>query len=310
MFANPLQSLTFAEINFSNMLISMTGFGKATLELENKKVSIEIKSLNSKQLDINTRIPNLYKEKDLILRNEIKNKLERGKVELSIFIESVGTDKETKINKPIVEAYYKQLSDLSAELGIPIEQEPILQTIVRLPDALKTEHQELDEEEWNNIFKGFKSAVQDLNSFRKQEGDALEEDIFARIGNIEKLLQEVPQFESERIETVKTRINDNLNDFVEKQNVDKNRFEQEIIYYLEKLDVTEEKVRLANHCKYFIETASNGHSIGKKLGFIAQEIGREINTLGSKANNSNIQKIVIQMKDELEKIKEQLLNVL
>ncbi|MCY1633299.1 YicC/YloC family endoribonuclease [Marinifilum sp. D737] len=292
------------------MLISMTGFGKATLELENKKVSIEIKSLNSKQLDINTRIPNLYKEKDLVLRNEIKNQLERGKVELSVFIESVGTDKETKINKPIVEAYYQQLTELSSELGIPMEKEPILQTIVKLPDALKTEHQELDEEEWNQIFAGFKSAVADLNSFRKQEGAALQVDIFERIANIEKLLEEVPQYEAKRIETVKTRINDNLKEFVEKQNVDKNRFEQEIIYYLEKLDITEEKVRLANHCKYFIETANNGNSIGKKLGFIAQEIGREINTLGSKANDSDIQKIVIQMKDELEKIKEQLLNVL
>lgn len=292
------------------MLISMTGFGKATLELENKKVSIEIKSLNSKQLDINTRIPNLYKEKDLVLRNEIKNQLERGKVELSVFIESVGTDKETKINKPIVEAYYQQLTELSSELGIPMDKEPILQTIVKLPDALKTEHQELDEEEWNQIFAGFKSAVADLNSFRKQEGEALQVDIFERIANIEKLLEEVPQYESKRIETVKTRINDNLKEFVEKQNVDKNRFEQEIIYYLEKLDITEEKVRLANHCKYFIETADNGNSIGKKLGFIAQEIGREINTLGSKANDSDIQKIVIQMKDELEKIKEQLLNVL
>ena len=292
------------------MLISMTGFGKATLELENKKVSIEIKSLNSKQLDINTRIPNLYKEKDLVLRNEIKNQLERGKVELSIFIESVGADKETKINKPIVEAYYQQLSDLSSELGIPMDHEPILQTIVKLPDALKTEHQELDEEEWNQIFDGFESALADLNSFRKQEGEALQVDIFERISNIEELLKEVPQFEENRIATVKTRINDNLNEFVEKQNVDKNRFEQEIIYYLEKLDITEEKVRLANHCKYFIETADNGNSIGKKLGFIAQEIGREINTLGSKANDSDIQKIVIQMKDELEKIKEQLLNVL
>jgi Uncharacterized stress-induced protein len=193
----------------------MTGFGKATLELENKKVSIEIKSLNSKQLDINTRIPNLYKEKDLVLRNEIKNQLERGKVELSVFIESVGTDKDTKINKPIVEAYYQQLTELSSELGIPMDKEPILQTIVKLPDALKTEHQELDEEEWNQIFAGFKSAVADLNSFRKQEGDALQADIFERISNIEKLLEKVPQYESKRIETVKTRINDNLKEFVE-----------------------------------------------------------------------------------------------
>ncbi|MDM8159455.1 YicC/YloC family endoribonuclease [Labilibaculum sp. K2S] len=292
------------------MLISMTGFGKAILELENKKVSIEIKSLNSKQLDINTRIPNLYKEKDLVIRNEIKNKLERGKVELSIFIESVGTDKETKINKPIVEAYYKQLNELAQDLGIAIDKEPILQTIVKLPDALKVEYQELDEEEWNLIFEGFKTALAGIMDFRNQEGNALQEDIFARIANIENLLAEVPQYENDRIETVRTRINDNLRDFVEKQNVDKNRFEQEIIYYLEKLDITEEKVRLANHCKYFIETSNAGNSEGKKLGFIAQEIGREINTLGSKANDSNIQKIVIDMKDELEKIKEQLLNVL
>lgn len=288
----------------------MTGFGKAILELENKKVSIEIKSLNSKQLDINTRIPNLYKEKDLILRNEIKHKLERGKVELSIYIESVGVDKETKINKPIVEGYYHQLEELSKELGIPMEKEPILQTIVKLPDALKVEHQELNEEEWAKIATSFSAAVNDLLSFRKQEGEALQVDIFGRIKNIETLLTEVPQFEENRINTIKNRINDNLNEFIEKQNVDKNRFEQEVIYYLEKLDITEEKVRLENHCKYFIETAKVGNSIGKKLGFIAQEIGREINTLGSKANDSDIQKIVIQMKDELEKIKEQLLNVL
>ncbi|MFA8435787.1 MAG: YicC/YloC family endoribonuclease [Marinifilaceae bacterium] len=292
------------------MLKSMTGFGKATIELENKKVSIEIKSLNSKQLDINTRIPNLYKEKDLILRNEIKNSLERGKVELSIYIESIGTDKETKINKPIVEAYYKQLSEISQELGIKMDQEPMLQTIVKMPDALKVEHQELDEEEWDHIFAGFQSAIQELLEFRNQEGKALEADIFKRIHNIENLQAEVPQYEANRIETVKNRINDNLKDFVEKQNVDKNRFEQEIIYYLEKLDITEEKVRLTNHCKYFLETAKTSEPVGKKLGFIAQEIGREINTMGSKANDTNIQKLVIQMKDELEKIKEQLLNVL
>lgn len=292
------------------MLKSMTGFGKATIELENKKVSIEIKSLNSKQLDINTRIPNLYKEKDLVLRNEIKNQMERGKVELSIYIESIGVEKETKINKPIVASYFKQLSEISNDLGISIDHEPMLQTIIKMPDALKVEHQELDEEEWNNIFKGFKAAIADLLDFRNQEGKALEKDIFKRIHNIEALQSEVPQYEANRIETVKTRINDNLKEFVEKQNVDKNRFEQEIIYYLEKLDITEEKVRLENHCKYFLETADTKEAVGKKLGFIAQEIGREINTMGSKANDTNIQKLVIQMKDELEKIKEQLLNVL
>jgi len=292
------------------MLKSMTGFGKATIELENKKVSIEIKSLNSKQLDINSRIPNLYKEKDLILRNEIKNHLERGKVELSIYIESVGTDKETRINKPIVEGYYKQLSEIASELGLPLEKEPLLQTIIKLPDTLKTEHQELDEDEWSKIFEGVKIAIEDLKSFRSQEGEALQKDVFKHIHCIEQLSLEVPKYETTRIETIKNRINDNLTEFIEKQNVDKNRFEQEIIYYLEKLDITEEKVRLSNHCKYFLETAQTPKAVGKKLGFIAQEIGREINTLGSKANDTNIQKLVIQMKDELEKIKEQLLNVL
>lgn len=292
------------------MLKSMTGFGKATIELENKKVSIEIKSLNSKQLDINSRIPNLYKEKDLILRNEIKKNLERGKVELSIYIESVGTDKETRINKPIVEAYYKQLSEIANELKLPLEKEPLLQTIIKLPDTLKTEHQELDEDEWSKIFEGVKVAIEDLESFRSQEGEALQKDVFKHIHCIEQLSLEVPKYETTRIETIKNRINDNLTEFIEKQNVDKNRFEQEIIYYLEKLDITEEKVRLSNHCKYFLETAQTPKAVGKKLGFIAQEIGREINTLGSKANDTNIQKLVIQMKDELEKIKEQLLNVL
>ena len=303
--ALPLQKSTYA-----TMLTSMTGFGKATLELENKKVSIEIKSLNSKQLDIFTRIPNLYKEKDLVLRNDIKKQLERGKVELSIFIESVGAEKETKINQPIVEAYYRQLQDLSEKLNISIDNEPLLNTIIKLPDTLKVEHQALDENEWELIHKGAKEAINELNKFRSQEGTALEEDIFSRIHNIENLLLQVPQFEEDRIKTIKTRINDNLNEFVEKQHVDQNRFEQEMIYYLEKFDITEEKVRLANHCKYFIETAQTDVAIGKKLGFIAQEIGREINTLGSKANNTDLQKIVIQMKDELEKIKEQLLNVL
>ncbi len=292
------------------MLISMTGFGKAVVEPKHKKVSIEIKSLNSKQLDINTRIPNIYKEKDLVFRNEIKTQIGRGKVELSIFMESVGIEKATKINKPIIADYYKQLVDISNELNIPVGNETILQTLAKFPDALITEQQELDEEEWNIIFAGVKKAIAELIDFRKQEGAALAKDIFSRIHKIEELLTEVPQFENERIENLKSRINDNLSDFIEKQNVDKNRFEQELIYYLEKLDITEEKVRLANHCKYFMETAQQGGAIGKKLGFITQEIGREINTLGSKANHSDIQKIVIQMKDELEKIKEQLLNVL
>jgi len=292
------------------MLKSMTGFGKAVLELGNKKVTIEIKSLNSKQLDIFTRIPNLYKEKDIEIRNLLKSELNRGKIELSLFVESVGSEKEVNINIPIVKEYYRQLSQASNEIGINTDNEQLLQTIMRLPETLKIEYEELDEKEWLSIAAGIKQALLDIQAFRVQEGTALKKDIYARIDNITDLSSQVPQFEKQRIETVKTRLRDKLHELSEKQNIDENRFEQELIYFLEKLDITEEKVRLANHCKYFLETAKNESNAGKKLGFIAQEIGREINTLGSKANESNIQKLVIQMKDELEKIKEQILNVL
>lgn len=289
------------------MLKSMTGFGKAILELDNKKVTIEIKSLNSKQLDLFTRIPNMYKEKDLIVRNELKKELNRGKVELSIFIESVGSEKEVKVNLPIVKEYCKQLSDMCEDCGIT--QENMLQTVMKLPDVLKVEYQELDEKEWEYIFEGVKSAIADIKKFRDQEGLALEDDIFRRVNNIVELSLEVPKYEAQRIEVVKNRLRDKLAELNDK-NIDENRFEQELIFFIEKLDITEEKVRLAQHCAYFLETAKSEEVVGKKLGFIAQEIGREINTLGSKANDSNLQKLVIQMKDELEKIKEQILNVL
>ncbi len=292
------------------MLKSMTGFGKAVLELGNKKVTIEIKSLNSKQLDISTRLPNLYKEKDIEVRNLLKSELNRGKIELSIFVESVGSEKEVNINIPIVKEYYKQLSQASNEIGINTDNEQLLQTIMRLPETLKIEYEELDEKEWVSIEAGIKQALLDIQSFRVQEGAALKRDIYARIANITDLASQVPQFEQQRIETVKARLRDKLNELNDKQNVDENRFEQELIYFLEKLDITEEKVRLANHCEYFLETAKTEDNAGKKLGFIAQEIGREINTMGSKANETKIQKRVIQMKYELEKIKEQILNVL
>lgn len=292
------------------MLKSMTGFGKATIELENKKVSVEIKSLNSKQLDIYTRIPNVYKEKDLLIRNIIKSKLERGKVELSIHIETVGTNKETKLNIPIVKEYFAQLSSLSKELGIDIHSENILQTIIKMPDSMKVEQQELDDNEWTEILDGVLLAIDELLDFRNQEGQVLEDDILSHIKNIDKLHSEVDQYEERRIQTVRNRISDNLKDLVEKQHIDNNRFEQEIIYYLERLDITEEHIRLTNHCKYFIEIANTENPIGKKLAFVSQEIGREINTIGSKANDTDIQKLVIGMKDELEKVKEQLLNVL
>lgn len=289
------------------MLKSMTGYGKATLEIDNKKVTIEVKSLNSKQLDLSTRLPNVYREKELIVRNEIKKELNRGKIEMNIFVESVGSEKEVTVNLPIINEYFKQLSTVCDEHNL--SRENLLQTIMRLPDTLKVEYQELDEKEWDIIFDGVVSALKEINEFRTQEGEALEKDIFARLQNIVDLSLEVPKYEQDRIEVVKSRLRDKLNELTEKS-IDENRFEQELIYYLEKFDVTEEKVRLSQHCAYFIETAKTEEMAGKKLGFIAQEIGREINTLGSKANDTNIQKLVIQMKDELEKIKEQILNVL
>ncbi len=292
------------------MLVSMTGFGKAAVELQNKKISIEIKSLNSKQLDINSKIPSLYREKDLQLRAEIKNRLERGKIELAISVEQFGFEQKTAINKLAVASYYQQISKLSEELKIPINQESILQHILKLPDSLTTSRDELEEGDWQELFKAFIRAILDLKSFREEEGKMLQKDILERISNIESLLRNIQKYEKKRIDSVKLRIKERLCELAEQQNVDDNRLEQEMIYYLEKMDITEEKVRLLSHCNYFAQTVNQNEPVGKKLAFIAQEIGREINTLGSKANDSDMQKIVIQMKDELEKIKEQILNVL
>lgn len=291
------------------MLKSMTGFGKAICELNNKKITIEIKSLNSKQLDLNTRMPSFYKEKDLLVRNEIAKRLERGKVEFSFYAELIGEESNTNINKPVVVSYYKQLKEIADELNIT-SSEQLLQTAIRLPDTLKTEKEELDENEWKSIHASIIKAIDDLITFRVQEGEALEKDIIARINTIASHLTEIETFETQRIDNIKGRILKNLEEFVSNKSIDQNRFEQELIFYLEKLDITEEKVRLRNHCSYFIETANTDQPIGKKLGFISQEIGREINTIGSKANDADIQKLVIQMKDELEKVKEQMLNVL
>ncbi|MCW3804684.1 YicC/YloC family endoribonuclease [Plebeiibacterium marinum] len=291
------------------MIKSMTGFGKATCELPGKKISIEIKSLNSKQLDVNMRLPNIYREKDLILRNEIANKLGRGKIDVGFYVDFLGTEKNTSINTQVIENYYNQLLPISDKLGLT-EKTDILRAIMPLPDTIKTEQAELNEEEWKIIASTFSKAIECLNEFRNQEGKHLNTDIINRIENIRKLASQTESFENERIERIRERILDQLNELKEKINVDKNRFEQEMIFYLEKLDVTEEKVRLANHLDYFLETINNEEMVGKKLGFITQEIGREINTLGSKANHAEIQKLVIQMKDELEKIKEQNLNIL
>ena len=291
------------------MIKSMTGFGKAEFEVNNKKITIEIKSLNSKQIDINTRTPALYREKDIIIRKAIAEKLVRGKVDFNIYVENLGDETNSKINEPILKGYYNQLNEISKDLGLAVDHST-LQAAMRLPDVVKTEYETLDETEWETIYTNILAALDDINDFRAKEGKALEADILGNVENISKLLKQVEPFEKQRIEALKVRLTDNLEALKMNGSVDENRFEQELIFYLEKLDINEEKVRLANHCEYFFETAKQNGSSGKKLGFISQEIGREINTIGSKANETNIQRIVVQMKDHLERVKEQLLNVL
>ena len=291
------------------MIKSMTGYGKAEFESGNKKITLELKTLNSKQLDINSRTPILYREKDISIRREISEKLVRGKIDFSLFLENLGTESNSAINENIVTSYFNQLSALQQKLGLPVTEE-IMLNIMRLPDTTKTVYESLDEKEWEIIFSKIQEVIGSVDEFRTQEGVALDRDIRSNIADIQSLLIQIEPFEASRIENVKTRIQDNLNEISINGNMDKNRFEQEMIYYLEKLDINEEKVRLINHCEYFLETLDTPNDIGKKLGFIAQEIGREINTIGSKANESNIQRIVVQMKDSLEKIKEQLLNIL
>jgi len=291
------------------MIVSMTGFGKAVCELEAKKITIEIKSLNSKQLDVYSRIPGFYKEKEIEIRNIISKKIIRGKVDFGMYAEITGIENGSIINTELVKAYFKQLSDISDSLNVDDKNE-LLSIVMRMPDILRTERSELDEEEWKIVRKSIDSAIDDLIEFRKQEGVALEIDIKERINNILTLLKQIEPFEKQRLSHTKERLRNNLKELASSDEIDENRFEQELIFYLEKLDITEEKVRLANHCEYFIKTLKSEDSIGKKLGFISQEMGREINTLGSKANDSDMQKLVILMKDELEKIKEQLLNVL
>ncbi|SMO74293.1 TIGR00255 family protein [Saccharicrinis carchari] len=291
------------------MIKSMTGFGKATCELSDKKISIEIKSLNSKQLDLNLRLPNIYREKDMLLRNELAGNLGRGKVDVGFYIDYLGSEKNASINSHIVENYFSQLQPISDKLGLS-KNSDMLRVIMTLPDTVKIEQAELDEKEWGIVFETFKEALNNLNNFREQEGEVLQKEVTARINNIRRLQAAVEPYEKQRIEKVRERILDQLNELKEKISLDQNRFEQEMIFYLEKLDITEEKVRLTAHLDYFLQTMEKEEQVGRKLSFITQEIGREINTMGSKANHSEIQKLVIQMKDELEKIKEQNLNVL
>lgn len=292
------------------MIKSMTGFGKATVESGEKKIIVEVKSLNSKQLDINLRMPNLYKEKEMEIRNLVKNWLERGKVDVCIYSDNSESEKEVSINREVVGQYFRQMEQIASSLNVPVDNSLFLQTIMRFPDVFRQKTEELDDREWEVLKTGIETALAETDRFRIQEGEVLIRDILHRIGLIQEFASEVPQHEEKRIENIRQKLGEKIKEWRELQSVDQNRFEQEIIYYLEKLDITEEKVRLANHCKYFEETAEKEEAPGRKLGFIAQEIGREINTMGSKANDHDIQKLVVRMKDELEKIKEQSLNIL
>lgn len=281
----------------------MTGYGKTVLQLPTKKISIELKSLNSKNLDVNARMPSMYRAKELDIRKLIATNLRRGKVDFSLYVEITGEDTSSKINKTVVQEYIKQLKEVVD--GDPTE---LLKMAVRLPDAVTTERDDIDEEEWQAIENGINDAILKIVAYRKDEGQTLKQDFTDRIETLKQLLEKVMTMDPERIEGVRARLEKGIAEIKEK--VDENRFEQELVYYIEKFDITEEKVRLENHLDYFSSALNSDDSNGKKLGFISQEIGREINTIGSKANFAPMQKLVVQMKDELEKIKEQLLNVL
>ncbi len=287
----------------------MTGYGKAECLLADKKLTIEIKSLNSKQLDTSTRLPSLYKEKELDIRQLIATELERGKVECSFYYELSGEAVSGTINEAVVKSYYDQLYRISGELGLQASLE-LLSTVMRMPDTIRTEKAELNDHEWVLVKEALQEAVDQVNNFRSQEGESLDNDLRQRVDAITRKLADAEVYEKDRIKQVRERIAKHLEEYNLKDTVDENRFEQELIYYIEKLDISEEKVRLANHCKYFLETLEDQGPAGKKLGFISQEMGREINTLGSKANHKELQKLVVEMKDELERIKEQILNVL
>jgi uncharacterized protein (TIGR00255 family) len=285
------------------MIQSMTGFGKHVVQLPSKKITIEIKSLNSKSLDLNARIPSAYREKELEIRKIIAGSLERGKVDFGLFMEVSGDETSSIVNEGVVKAYMKQLRAIAGGDDIRL-----LEMAVRLPDALKTERDDIDEDEYHAILGALQNALGEINKFRTEEGQVLERDFEERIGTLHSLLNAVAAMDNDRLATIRERLQKAVADL--KADLDANRFEQELIYYLEKYDITEEKVRLANHLDYFSTTLKAEGSNGKKLGFISQEIGREINTIGSKANFAPMQQLVVQMKDELEKIKEQMLNVL
>jgi uncharacterized protein (TIGR00255 family) len=287
----------------------MTGYGKAIAETPQKKITIEIKSLNSKQLDLNTKVPWLYKEKEPEIRNLISQRLDRGKIDFAIYCDMLDEEVATVINKTVVKNYYKQFKEISSELKLNLDDQ-IFAAIMKLPDTLKTEKPEMPESEWEIVKTQIAESITMLDLYRIEEGNSIMNDLKKCIGKILSLLETVETFEAGRIIKIREKLNALLEEAVGKENIDKNRFEQELIFYLEKYDINEEKVRLKTHCDYFTETLNTPSPNGKILNFIAQEIGREINTIGSKANDASIQKLVVMMKDELEKIKEQTLNVL
>lgn len=285
------------------MIQSMTGFGKSLIQLPSKKITVEIKSLNSKTLDLNARIPGQYREKELLLRNLISNSLTRGKVDFSLYVEVSAEETTASINAAVVRKYIEQLKEI-----VDGDETELLKMAVRMPDVLKTEREEINEIEFKSIEDAVKLALEEINTFRTDEGKALENELNLRVGNIESLLEEIITMDPDRIAGVRERLRKGVAEL--KENVDENRFEQELIFYIEKFDITEEKVRLDNHLAYFKDTLNSTDSNGRKLAFISQEMGREINTIGSKSNFAPMQQLVVQMKDELEKVKEQLLNVL
>jgi uncharacterized protein (TIGR00255 family) len=283
----------------------MTGYGKAESNAHNKKFTVEIKSLNSKQIDMNVRMPSSYRDKELVIRKFLSSALGRGKIDCSLFVEHTGIEKTANINAEVVKKYYQDLKAIAQELD---NKDELMSAVMRMPEVMKVEKEELDPQEWQSIEKLIHEAAQALTQFRKDEGKSLADDFKLRIENIRTLMQSIEKEEHQRVANIRERIVEKLGDL--KSTIDENRLEQELIYFLEKLDVTEELVRLSNHLNYFLETMNSSISEGKKLGFICQEIGREVNTIGSKSNNAEMQQQVVQMKDELEKIKEQILNVL
>jgi uncharacterized protein (TIGR00255 family) len=287
----------------------MTGYGKTTCEAGEKLITVEIKSLNSKQLDIFLRLPALYRDREMDMRNEISNRLKRGKIEINVSVERKEGKATSQLNTEMIRAYYQKIRTVADELGLPTS-EPTLQAILRMPDVFSSDKEMADEAEVASILQTLTEAITEVEGYRNKEGEAMSHDIKQRINWIERYLKQIDPFEKERMQIIRARLDSLLLEGISKESIDQNRFEQEMIFYLEKLDISEEKTRLLHHLGYFTDVMAENDQVGRKLGFVAQEIGREINTIGSKANHSGIQKLVVLMKDELEKVKEQLMNVL